>query len=74
MSLNSYYIRFLGTRLEFKNKLFTEKVYVSVLHLKLKLTSFFVLKFLESWNIWVIKKSIQNVLISFIFKSFYPVV
>lgn len=47
MSLNSYYIRFLGTRLEFKNKLFTEKVYVSVLHLKLKLTSFFVFKFLE---------------------------
>lgn len=47
MSLNSYYIRFLGTRLEFKNKLFTEKVHVSVLHLKLKLTSFFfVLKFL----------------------------
>ena len=30
-----------------KNKLFTEEVYVSVLHLKLKLTSFFVLKFLE---------------------------
>lgn len=46
MSLNSYYIRFLGTRLEFKNKLFTEEVYVSVLHLILKL-SFFVLKFLE---------------------------
>lgn len=56
---------FRESRLEFKNKLFTWKVYVYILHLKLKLTSF-VLKFLE---IPAIVELNQNIMLAF--KNFY---